>query len=137
MSGEKVPEIRMGPLTQKNTFYQLGFRSGDTLKKINGKEIFNPSDIALIEGERIKKISIERFGVAREIKIDIRGEDFFKTFVENPLSLRMPLLINRQGQVIAVSTEPESVNWKRSLDEIVYVEINKNKKIYFFKNSKG
>ena len=46
-TGERIPEMRMGVIKPDSSFYSQGLRSGDVLRKINGQNIYNISDIAL------------------------------------------------------------------------------------------
>ncbi len=119
VSGETLPEMRMGTLPQKSSFYSIGLRSGDVIKRINGTKVFSPTDIVLEEKDLIKTVTVERWGTTHQFAINRAKEDFFKEFVKYPPALRKPVIVNFRGQTAALSLNPQKVNWEISYDEIL------------------
>ena len=118
MVGERIPEIKLGIIQEKTILHQVGFRSGDVLFKLNSKEIYNPSDIALEGKNVIKSVTVKRNGVAKALTIDLSGEEFFKEVSKYPPLLRKPVVIDNKGQMFAVSFLKDSFSWKKSLAEM-------------------
>ena len=129
--GEKLPEIRMGAIPQESQFYEMGFRSGDKIKKINGVKALHPTDFILDDKKTIKTLSVDRLGQDHEISVDKKGDEFFKEFSQYPPALRKPILIDSQGNEIALSLHSERVDWNISYDEIAQ-SIEKKVNLYLF-----
>jgi len=117
--GEKAPAIKWGLITKDSITHQIGLRTGDILKAVNGIKINGPTDFPL-EGE---DSLVESFTVSRksqEIKIvsKMTAKSFFETLKNHPPYLRSPLVINNKGEVFAVSTVKDKVLWNNTLDEM-------------------
>ncbi len=132
VTGEKLPEIRVGVVQPESVFYQIGFRSGDVIKKVNEVEISNPTDIALEGKELIKTMTISRLGQSHQFIVNKTGEEFFKEFLKYPPTLRKPIIIDSQGQMVALSFSSSKVGWELSYDEISQFAGGKKKEIYAF-----
>ncbi len=122
MSGEKIPEIKLGVLQEQSSLYKLGLRSGDVLYKLNKKEIYNPSDIALEGANLIRTVGIKRNNQDREVQINLDGESFFKEILKHPPLLRKPIVVDGKGKMYAVSFNPDRFSWKKSFAEMNYFE---------------
>jgi regulator of sigma E protease len=119
ITGERVPELKIGVIPQESKFYKLGFRSGDAIRKVNDTAIFSPSDIMMDESSTIKTMTVKGIKGIRKVTLNMSGEDFFKDFVKYPATLRKPLVVNMDGKLFALSANAKSVNWNISIDEIV------------------
>jgi regulator of sigma E protease len=118
MAGEKIPEIKLGVLENKAELYQAGFRSGDVLYKVNGKAIYNPSDIVLEGKDNFKTISIKRNGQVVQLNISLTGEEFFKAVLKHPPLLRKPIVANGKGERFIVSLDSKKITWNTSFAEL-------------------
>ena len=132
MIGEKLPEIRMGIIPSETNFYSKGLRSGDVIKKVNGTEIYNPTDIVLETGDLLKTVTVERLGERRQIIINSKSQDFFDEFVKYPPALRKPVVVDAQGNLFGVSLDPQKVNWLVSLDQMSE-RAGENQEAYLYK----
>lgn len=119
-SGERVPEVKIGAVTENSIIYDLGFRSGDVLKNVNGRIINGPSDFALVGTETINKVVVDRLGELKDVTMNMKGEDFLAEFTKYPpYTLRRPVVTNVNGQQFFITLSPESINWESSLEEII------------------
>lgn len=119
-SGERVPEVKIGAVAEQTVIYDLGFRSGDVLKNVNGKTITGPSDFALVGTELIQKVVVERMGEEKAISLNMKGEDFLTEFTKYPpYTLRRPVVVNNKGEQFFISLNDQSINWEESLEEII------------------
>ncbi|MBP9673921.1 MAG: RIP metalloprotease RseP [Bacteriovoracaceae bacterium] len=124
MAGEKVPEIKVGSLESTSRFYQMGFRTGDVLLKINQKDIFNFSDFPS-EKEQVKDFEVLRKGQTAHIAVGLEAKQFteeFFTTVLNPL--RKAVVQNSQGEMWEMTLPPYEKDF--SLDEIADIAGEKN-----------
>lgn len=130
MSGEHVPEMRLGLVPSDSILYEKGFRPGDGIRAVNGREITNPSDI-VIEGQGlIETVTVKRSGQRVELFLGMQGEAFFEEFMSYPPLLRKPLVVDGEGSLYAVSFLPDQVLWGESLDQMAYY--SEKKQLYFF-----
>ncbi|MBT7609036.1 MAG: RIP metalloprotease RseP [Bacteriovoracaceae bacterium] len=118
MSGEKIPEIKLGVIQENAELYQMGFRSGDILYKVNNKEIYNPSDIVLEGNNSLKTISIKRNGQTLQLPVSMSGEIFFQAVLKHPPLLRKPVVINEKGKAFVASLKGDKTEWKTSFAEM-------------------
>lgn len=119
LMGEKVPEIKFGQITEGSALYKTGFRSGDIVKEANGKEVTNPSDFILNNGEKINSILVNRLGVDVKVAMDFDSQQFFEEFVKHPPVLMQPVIVNRDGEFFGVSFSKDKVNWEASLEQVI------------------
>lgn len=118
MIGERLPELKVGVLPNVSTLYESGVRSGDVIKKVNGKEVFNPSDIVLEGDDLIKTMTVERMGDDQIVTLNMTGEEFIQEFIKFPPSLRSAILVDAKGNKYALSSEQGKMNWDISYDQI-------------------
>lgn len=117
LGGEKVPEIRVGAVPETSVLYDMGFRVGDSLRKLNDKEILSPTDIALEGNTRIETMDVERNGELLTLNVGMSGDAFFEEFVNYPPILRKPYVLNKDGERFVLGANSE-LDLSRSLDEI-------------------
>lgn len=115
--GENVPQARFGPLSSQSAFYELGFRSGDALKKINDTKIMSFDDLNLVDSE-VKSIMIERNGIDRVISVNMKGMEFVQNFAKAQGQLKAPVLADSFGDLYVLSSPGSSPILDRSLDVI-------------------
>ena len=102
-TGERIPEMRIGVIKPDSSFYSQGIRSGDVLRKINGQNIYNISDIALQKKGTINTITLMRNQTSKVIKVNFSSDEFFKEFIKYPPLLRKPFLIDEKGNKFRIS----------------------------------
>lgn len=121
--GEKSPEIKMGVVAPDSKFYALGVRTGDVLRKVNDKEIYNTTDIMMSSDDMIKSISLSRKDQNIDILVNQKPEAFFEEFVNYPPALKVPVVVSREGKWFWVSatTDPKH---DLSLDEMAELNLN-------------
>jgi regulator of sigma E protease len=121
VSGERIPEIRIGVIEKTDILYSKGLRSGDVIKKVNGVPVYNPSDVIVEGQEEIKGIVVSRSGLDVAIPTSVSGEDFQESFAKSPL-MRAPVITDGKGGRFAVSLTEDKVDWNLSLDQIQHSE---------------
>lgn len=132
MVGEKIPELRLGKISPTDQLYSLGFRTGDRLKKVNEKGIYNPSDV-LGDGEGIvKTITVSRQDNLTNIPVNMDGKEFFDLMVNHPPILLAPIVVNKEGDSFLVSNKPSQKieDFETSLEQLAE-ETTGN--LYFYK----
>lgn len=92
LSGEKVPEAKFGFIKQDSSFYTMGLRTGDILKKINKEDIAGAADLS-IDGEKIEFVVVERSGQFKTLKIDRDYKTFMEEFITLVPRFRVPVVI--------------------------------------------
>ncbi len=133
MSGEKLPEIRIGEVKKDTTIYKIGIRTGDVLIKVNDTIISDPTDIVPLEKEILKNISVRRGKEEITVAIEMNSKEFFDELVKYFKPLVSPLLVDKQGKYFGISLQDGTIDWKTSLSEILGADISQ--KVYFYKLS--
>ena len=118
MSGERLPELKVGVLPSVSTLYESGVRSGDVIKKVNGELVYNPSDIILEGDDLIKTMTVERIGEQKKLTLNMTGENFIEEFVKFPPTLRSPILVDAKGNKFALTNVQGKMDWDLSYDQI-------------------
>lgn len=131
LNGERLPETRIGIITEKSIFYQAGLRSGDVIRSINGKAVEGPSDLDIETDLPITKMEVDRLGKMVPITINITPKDFFENLMASPPFLRKPIVIDSQGQVFFVSLDKANVNPQIALEQ--FADVSNNNELHFFK----
>ncbi|MBG07153.1 MAG: hypothetical protein CME68_00205 [Halobacteriovoraceae bacterium] len=126
ISGERMPEIKVGVIEEKGKLFSQGLRTGDVLKKINNQKIYNISDVALQKGGKVFSITVERKKSLRTLDVNFQSESFFNEFIKHPPILRKPLLVDEKGKKYLVSEFNDGPRSDESLD-MFSVEKKSNK----------
>lgn len=115
--GEKVPETKVGVVTEKSALYEKGLRTGDVLVGINGEKVTSFDDLN-IQGSEVEKITVERNNDKVEIPVNMGLEPFIKNFMNVIGPVRKPVFINEQGEKFLISPKknPQQVDF--SFEEI-------------------
>lgn len=113
--GEKLPQPKFGKLESSESFYSLGFRTGDILTKINEQEISSFDDFNLID-TNVLEVTVQRTGEIKKIKISIKGMDFVESFAKVSAPLRSPILVDQNGKNFLIKIPGELIV---SLEEIL------------------
>ena len=116
ISGERMPEIKVGVIEEKGKLFSQGLRTVDVLKKINNQKIYNISDVALQKGGKVFSITVERKKSLRTLDVNFQSESFFNEFIKHPPILRKPLLVDEKGKKYLVSEFNDGPRSDESLD---------------------
>jgi regulator of sigma E protease len=129
MSGERIPEIKTGVIPKDTILFEQGIRTGDIVKKVNGRNVYNPADLSLKEGEILTALEVERLGERKVLNTTFTGNQFLENLMKYPPYLRKPLLVGTDGKEYALSFDKEKIDFKRSLDEMAQ---RSQSKLYLF-----
>ncbi|MEX1099126.1 MAG: RIP metalloprotease RseP [Bacteriovoracaceae bacterium] len=116
--GENVPQARFGALNETSQFYEMGFRSGDALKKINDTPIQSFDDLNLVDSE-IDTVTVERDGSDQVINVDMQGMKFVQSFAQMQNQLKAPVVADSSGNLYFVALTPEGPNLQTSYEKIM------------------
>jgi regulator of sigma E protease len=89
--GEKVPEPKLGVVKQDTIFFDLGFKTGDVLKKVNDHKIFNFDDVAILD-ESIQSIEVLREGETETLTVNVESKSFQEGLFKAIGYLKAPVL---------------------------------------------
>lgn len=118
ITGERIPEIKMGSIPSESVLYKAGLRTGDILVKVNDTEVYNPTDL-MVEGKgEIKAVTVKRGESLAVLPIDFKGDKFFEEVLKYPPFLRKPFLIDSSARRYVLSFEKDKINLKDSIEEI-------------------
>lgn len=118
LSGERVPEIKIGSLPQDSLSYKAGLRPGDRILKLNDREVIYLTDLVPKSGGRVNSIVVQRGGEKVVLKSDIDGHDFFQDFTKHPPVLKRPILVNLKGEYFWPSLRG-LINENESLEDLI------------------
>lgn len=130
LNGERLPETRIGVISEKSVFYQAGLRSGDVIKSINGKVIEGPSDLDLESDNPISKMEVTRLGQVIPVTINISPKEFFDNLMASPPFLRKPLVVDAQGEVYFLSLDKLQPTSQIALEQ--FADASKSGEIHLF-----
>ncbi|MCO4753931.1 MAG: RIP metalloprotease RseP [Bacteriovoracaceae bacterium] len=116
--GENVPQARFGPLNSETPFYEMGFRSGDALKKINNTNIMSFDDLNLVDSN-VESVTVERAGEETTLAVDMKGMEFVQKFAQVQGQLKAPVVADSLGGLYFVSTSSDGPQYDSSLDMIL------------------
>jgi len=122
-SGENVPQVRFGIIPESTTYHELGYRSGDILKKLNQQEITSFDDLNLIDS-KLSSITIERENKDITLPVNVTGMEFIQDYSRFSSQLRAPVVAGVNGKRYFVSANAETPEYKSSLEEIAGREIS-------------
>ena len=125
ISGEKVPEARIGNVPQNTIYYDRGLRSEDLITKVNDMEIVGFDDLSMIDNY-VKSITVKRKNVEQvEISIENSKEEFAKNLFTSTRPLREPFVVSSEGKFYALSWDEssDSFSFTNSLES--FLESNK------------
>jgi len=104
LSGEKVPEIKLGVVKKETILHTQGFRTGDSIKKVNNNKITDFTDIPFGESEKIFSVTVLRSGELKKLNTDVFSKDLVGEIVNNSPILRAPMLVNKFGEKFKISS---------------------------------
>jgi regulator of sigma E protease len=122
MSGEKVPEARIGFVPEDTRYHSIGLRTGDVLKKVNDSKILSFDDLNMVDST-IKTITVSRLGKSVELETSMKGMDFLQDFSKIRSGLRIPIVLDNNGKEFFVSPD-ENVDFSQSLESYKGISAN-------------
>lgn len=126
LTGERIPEIRIGSIPSESIIYKAGLRSGDVLVKVNDSEVYNPTDLVVDGKNEISSLTVKRFGEYKTINVSFLGDKFFEEVLKYPPFLRKPFVVDSQSIQYVISTSKDSADLKESLEEMANKDGVKN-----------
>lgn len=118
--GEKVPETKVGVVTEKSVLHTKGLRTGDVLIGINDEKILSFDDFN-IKGSKVDSITVQRRSEKVEMPIDMELEPFINEFVGIVSVVKKPIFINKAEKKFFVSPTPKPTDLNMSLEEMASV----------------
>jgi regulator of sigma E protease len=115
--GERIPEIKMGSISKESFLFQNGMRAGDVLVKLNGNDVYNPSDLMVESGTTITSLTIKRTGELKTLNVNFSGDKFFEEVIKYPPILKKPFLVDMNGNYYVVSAKKDQVDFDFSIEE--------------------
>ena len=115
--GEKVPETKVGNVTEKSLLYQKGIRTGDVLVGINDEQVLSFDDFN-IKGSRVEKVKLRRHDSNVVVDIDMDLEPFINEFVSVVSAMKKPILVNAKGQQFYLTQTQKKIDPTVSIEEI-------------------
>ncbi len=116
--GEKVPETRVGVVTEKSVLFEKGLRTGDVLVGINDEKVLSFDDFN-IKASKIDNISVKRGIENVSINIDMGLEAFIQEFVTLAAPLKRPVFVNTKGDKFYLSLSQNPSNFDSSIEELL------------------
>lgn len=118
LAGEKVPEIKIGTVPQSSYMQKIGFKTGDVIRGINGKLVYNLADIPIGTSDRITSITVERYKENKKISLNENREKFFKELIKIDPLLRKPIVVNASGAKLKINSFDNKKVGEFSIDEV-------------------
>ena len=131
--GEKVPETKVGLVTEQSVLYQKGLRTGDVLIGINDEKILSFDDFN-IKGSRIEKVIVKRGDQKIEMNVDMAIEPFIEAFVSLVSVVKRPIVTNAKGERFYISLTQKPTVFTSSYEEIS-LEFKGTAYLYNFKQT--
>ncbi len=117
MTGEKVPETRFGYIPQSSLLYDMGFRSGDAIREINGKPLVSFDDLNLAESN-VEQVTVERQTKLVQLKPSYNATSFLELLMEHSAAtLRAPIFVDMKGNAFALTREKDKYDPTFSMEE--------------------
>ncbi|MCM2351776.1 MAG: RIP metalloprotease RseP [Bacteriovoracaceae bacterium] len=127
--GEKVPETKVGVVTEKSVLYQKGLKTGDVLVGINDEKVLSFDDFN-IKGSKVETITVRRNEEKLDLPVNMDLEPFINEFVNIVSVVKKPLFLNQKGEKFFVSLEQKPTEMTSSFEEI---SANFQGKAYLYK----
>lgn len=115
--GEKVPETKVGVVTEKSVLFEKGLRTGDVLIGINDEKILSFDDFN-IKGSNIDKVIVRRADQKIEMKVDMGLEKFIEEFVSLVSVVKRPIVVNAEGEKFYLSLTQKPTDLSTSFEEL-------------------
>lgn len=115
--GEKVPETKIGLVTQKSVLFEKGFRTGDVLVGINDEKILSFDDFNIKDSE-VASATVRRKGEEKVLSVNMPLEPFVTEFVNIVSVVKKPIFVNGSGEKYFASLEEQPSDFSVSLEEL-------------------
>jgi len=115
--GEKVPETKLGVVTEKSVLYEKGLRTGDVLVGINDEKILSFDDLN-IKGSRIERVTVRRGEEKIEMSVDLGLEKFIEEFVSLVSVVKRPVVLNSEGEKFYLTLTQKPTDFSVSFEEL-------------------
>ena len=115
--GEKVPETKVGVVTEKSALYEKGLKTGDVLIGINEDKVTSFDDLN-ITGSTVEKITVRRNESSINLPINMELEPFINEFVSIVSLVKKPIFINEKGEKFVISLDQKPKDITTSIEEI-------------------
>jgi regulator of sigma E protease len=115
--GEKVPETKVGVVSEKSVLFSKGIRTGDVLVGINDEKILSFDDFN-IKGSKIEKITIKRNEQKLDLAIDMGLEPFVHEFMSLVSVVKRPIFVNTSGAKFYLTLEKNPNELSSSMEEL-------------------
>ncbi len=115
--GEKVPETKVGVVTEKSILYTKGLRTGDILTGINDEKVVSFDDFN-IKGSKIETVKVTRQGQELQLTVGMGLEDFIHEFVGLVSVVKRPVVINKNNEKFYISLTQKPMVPTGSFEEI-------------------
>jgi regulator of sigma E protease len=116
--GEKVPETRVGVVTEKSVLFEKGLRTGDVLVGINDEKVLSFDDFN-IKGSKIDHITVQRGSDKVSVDINMGLEPFIQEFVSLAAPLKRPVFVNIKGDKFYLSSTQKPTTFDSSFEEML------------------
>lgn len=133
VGGEKVPETKIGVVSEKSILHQRGLKTGDVLIGINDEKILSFDDLN-IKGSKVEKIIVRRGEQVLDIPVNMKLEAFIDHFIEIVSLLKKPIFVNKKGEKFVVSLLQKPQDFSAPIEELV---ANYNGKAFLYKLVEG
>ncbi|MDB9786598.1 RIP metalloprotease RseP [Bacteriovoracaceae bacterium] len=119
LTGQKVPEPKIGVLPKESLLRKIGLKSGDVLTSINGTKIVGASEIEEISGDLFKNVTVERDVNETSLSVSISKEVFLKEYFAAPPSFMRPIFVDVRGNRFMAFRNESQVKSSISLLELI------------------
>ncbi len=116
--GEKVPETKVGLVSEKSSLYKSGLRTGDILVGINEEKMTSFDDLNT-KDSHVKTLTVKRGNKLETLSIGLDFEPFINEFVSIISAVKKPIFVNPKGERFYLSVASDEVNKSLSFEEIL------------------
>ncbi len=117
VGGEKVPETKVGLVSEKSILYTRGLRTGDILVGINDEKVMSFDDLN-IKGSSVETIKVRRDKELIDLPIGMKLEPFINQFIEIVSLLKKPVYVTRTGERFVVTLAKNPTDFDQSIEEL-------------------
>ncbi len=138
LTGEKVPEPRLGVIPENTIFYDLGFRTGDLLTKVNGNELLSITDLSVdSNSDPVKTVTIKRGvnGETFDLTLNKPLRNFIEELIKYPPHFRKPIIVDGGAKKYVLTLTPKKVDWHQSIEGLA--SLNGISSLYMYELNAG
>lgn len=120
VSGEKVPEPKLGLIDSKSVLFERGLRTGDVLTQVNQKKVFGFTELVQEAPDKVSDLAVLRDGQEVMINgLNMTTKDFMEVIMTLPPPYRRPILFDKDLNKWAISQNKGSYNSEQALEELL------------------